>query len=109
MIVVKNSQLDQEVITAFQTVAEAKLPAKQAFRLMRIIKEITSLIEDKIKLEKKILDKYGEKNDKEGYNSEMNEFLSIENEIEYDKINFDDLNLEFAKVSDLMKLDFLFE
>ena len=106
MIILKNSQLDKDVINALQTITSVELPAKQAFRLMRIIKEVTSLVEDKIKFEKKIRDKY--QGDIEVLESQLQDFLSIENTIEYEKINFDDLNLEFAKVSDLMKLDFLF-
>ena len=35
--------------------------------------------------------------------------MSIENEIGYDKINFEDLNLKTARVKDLIKLEFLFK
>jgi hypothetical protein len=34
--------------------------------------------------------------------------MSVDNTIGYDKINFEDLNLQTAKVKDLMKLEFLF-
>ena len=35
--------------------------------------------------------------------------MEIENEIPYDKIKFEELNLTTAKVKDLMKLEFLFD
>ena len=38
----------------------------------------------------------------------MEDFMNIENEIGYDRINFEDLNLKTARVKDLMKLEFLF-
>ena len=38
----------------------------------------------------------------------MTELLEVENEIPYDKLNFDDLNLETAKSKDLIKIEFLF-
>jgi hypothetical protein len=38
----------------------------------------------------------------------MSDLMEIENEVAYEKINFDDLNLQTAKVKDLIKLEFLF-
>jgi hypothetical protein len=35
--------------------------------------------------------------------------LDIENEIPYEKIKFEELNLQTAKVKDLIKLEFLFD
>ena len=35
--------------------------------------------------------------------------MSIENEVNFDKIKFEDLELKTAKVKDLIKLDFLFD
>jgi hypothetical protein len=34
--------------------------------------------------------------------------MDVENEIPFEKINFEDLELQTAKVKDLMKLEFLF-
>jgi hypothetical protein len=42
------------------------------------------------------------------FSREMSDLMEIENEVPYDKINFDDLNLQTAKVKDLIKLEFLF-
>jgi hypothetical protein len=39
----------------------------------------------------------------------METLLNIENEIPYEKIKFEELNLQTAKVKDLIKLEFLFD
>ena len=106
--------------------------ATAAFRLMRIIKELSSILDDKIKMEKRILDKWTSKDDagnpttvmddtgnivegavnisdSEAFSKEMSVLLDIENEIPFDKIKFEELNLQTAKVKDLIKLDFLFD
>lgn len=132
MIIVKNSQLNTETVSALNKLVEMDINAKLAFRLMRIIKEISSLVEDKLKLEKKIFDKWVEKDsdgnpvqaiDDEGnpipnavkikdidaFNQEMYDLMSIENEVGYEQVDFDDLKLETAKIKDLMKIEFLFK
>lgn len=131
-IKVKNSQLNNETIQALNSLIEMDIDAKAAFRLTRIIKELSSIIEDKIKMEKKILDKWIQKDESgnpvipvdkdnnpidgavnitnpELFTKEMNDLMSIENELPYDKLKFEDLNLATAKVKDLMRLEFLFE
>lgn len=131
MINIKNSQLNNESVAALNELVEMDIKASIAFKLMRIIKEVSSLVEDKIKSEKKILDKYLEKDsmgnpipatDENGriiegaykvtnvdsFNKEMYDLMEITNTIGYDPINFDDLNLSTAKVKDLMRIEFLF-
>jgi hypothetical protein len=44
----------------------------------------------------------------EAFSDDMEDLMNIENEIGYDKINFEDLNLQIARVKDLIKLEFLF-
>lgn len=130
-IIVKNSQLNTETIESINKLIELDINAIVAFRLTRIIKELSSIVEDKIKMEKRILDRYSERDelgnvviplgddgnpipgavriiDLDKFTNEMNNLLNIENEIPFDKINFEDLNLQTAKIKDLMKLDFLF-
>ena len=130
-IIVKNSFLDGETINALNTLIDLDINASVAFRLTRIIKEISSIVEDKQKMEKRILDKWVEKDESgnpvpakdqngqvvegavnitnvDSFTQEMQDLLDIENEIPYDKVNFDDLNLKTAKVKDLIKLEFLF-
>lgn len=130
-IIVKNSQLTNETIAALNTLIELDITAGVAFRLTRIIKELSSIVEDKLKMEKRILDKWVEKDEQgnpvlakdqnnqviEGtvnitnideFTREMSNLMDIETEIPFDKINFDDLGLTTAKVKDLIKLEFLF-
>ena len=129
--IVKNSELNNETISAINNLIDTDINAKCAFKLTRIIKELSSIVEDKSKLEKKIIEKYTQKDengeavpvlDENGsvvdgavniinssdFQEELNNLSDIENEIPYDKIDFDELNLETAKVKDLMKLEFLF-
>ena len=130
-IIVKNSQLNTETVNALNFLIDLDIKASTAFRLSRIIKEISSIVEDKLKMEKRILDKWVEKDedgnpkqaldnngqviegavnltDPESFTQEMQSLMDVENEIPFEKINFEDLELPTAKVKDLMKLEFLF-
>ena len=130
-IIVKNSQLNTETVNALNFLIDLDIKASTSFRLSRIIKEISSIVEDKLKMEKRILDKWVEKDedgnpkqaldnngqviegavnltDPESFTQEMQSLMDIENEIPFEKINFEDLELQTAKVKDLMKLEFLF-
>lgn len=132
MIVIKNSQLNNDSVTALNNLIEMDIKASVAFKLMRVIKELSSLIEDKIKAEKRILDAYMEKDfsgnpvavrnddgsivegavkikDMDKFQKEMEELLSVETTINVEKIKFEDLGLETVKVKDLLKIDFIFE
>ena len=57
-IILKNSQLNDDTISALNTLIDLDINAQAAFRLMRIIKELSSILDDKIKMEKRILDKW---------------------------------------------------
>ena len=131
-IIVKNSQLNNETIQALNTLIELDINASVAFKLTRIIKEISSIVDDKIKMEKRILDKWVEK-DAEGkpivpkddkgepvegavsitnpeeFTKEMSNLMDVQNDLPFEKIKFEDLNLQTAKVKDLIKLEFLFD
>jgi hypothetical protein len=131
-IIIKNSQLSNETIAALNTLIELDINATVAFRLTRIIKELSSIVDDKLKMEKRILEKFVEKDESgnpvvvrddkgdvvdgavnitnvDAFTQEMQSLLELENEIPYDKVKFEDLNLQTAKVKDLMKLEFLFD
>jgi hypothetical protein len=131
-IILKNSQLNDDTISALNMLIDLDINAKAAFRLMRIIKELSSILDDKIKMEKRILDKWTAKDengnptlaldengnkiegavnisDSEAFSKEMSALLEIENEVPYERIKFEELNLQTAKVKDLIKLDFLFD
>ena len=130
-IIVKNSQLGPETMESLDKLTDLDINAAIAFKLTRIIKEISSIVEDKVKMERRILEKYSEKDeegniinpkddqgnfiqgavnitDMDSFSSEMKDLMEVENEIGYERINFEDLNLKTAKVKDLMKLEFLF-
>lgn len=132
MIKVKNSQLNPDTIQALNTLIELDIEAGCAFRLTRIIKEISSIIDDKNKMEKRILDKWVQKDENgmpvrpldptgkvidgavnltnpDAFNQEMASLMEVENEIDYAKLKFEELNLKTAKVKDLIKLEFLFD
>jgi len=131
-IKVRNSQLNNETVQALNSLIDMDINASAAFKLTRIIKDLSSILDDKVKMEKKILDKWIEKdalgnpvrpkdeagNDIESavnitnvdaFSQEMADLMNTEVELQHEKINFDDLKLSTAKVKDLMKLDFLFD
>ncbi len=130
-IIIKNSQLGSETMESLNKLTDLDINAAIAFKLTRIIKEISSIVEDKVKMERRILDKYSEKDeegnvispkdeqgnliqgavnitDMDSFSSEMRDLMEVESKILYERINFEDLNLKTAKVKDLMKLEFLF-
>jgi hypothetical protein len=131
MIIVKNSQLNLETVNALNLLLDLKLPTRTAFNLVKMIKEVSSLIDDKLKLEKKILERHVLRDDTgnpimgidqmgnpvpntfrikniEDFNTEMDELNSLENQLPFDKLEIDDLNLDSISVRDLMKLEFIF-
>ena len=131
-IVIRNSQLTNETIEALNNLIELDINASAAFRLTRIIKDLSSIVEDKLSMEKRILEKWVEKDENgeivrpkdqagnvvedavnivnvDEFTKEMNELMAVENTLDFEKLNFDDLRLETAKVKDLIKLEFLFD
>lgn len=131
MITVKNSQLNADTLTVLNKLMDMEMNAKLAFRLMRVMQEISSLVDDKLRLEKKILDKHTERDengepilatneqgdiipnsvkvkDSDSFNKSIHELMMVENDVGYEKINFDDLNLSSIKVKELMQIEFLF-
>jgi hypothetical protein len=131
-IVVKNSQLTNETVDSLNILIDLDINANSAFRLTRIIKEISSIVDDKLKMEKRILEKWMDKDENgqpkpvlnesgqivdgavnitnvESFSQEMQSLMDVENVIPYEKLKFEELNLQTAKVKDLMKLEFLFD
>jgi hypothetical protein len=128
---VKNSQLNNDTIQALNTLIDLDINAVSAFKLTRIIKDISEIVELKLKMEKKILEKYAEKDengefirptdqngvvmteavniiDVPSFTTEMDELMNMTHNLNHEKLNFEDLNLQTAKVKDLIKLEFLF-
>jgi hypothetical protein len=129
---IKNSQLNNEALAAINNLLESDIDAVSAFKLTRIIKFISPIVEDKLTAEKKIYDRWANVDengkfilakdddgneipdtiilkDVDAFTKEMNELYQIENNIPFEKIKFEDLKLQTAKVKDLIKIDFLFE
>ena len=113
-IIIKNSQLGSETMESLDKLTDLDINAAIAFKLTRIIKEISSIVEDKVKMERRILDKYSEKDeegnvispkdeqgnliqgavnitDMDSFSSEMKDLMEVESEIAYERINFEDL------------------
>lgn len=130
-IIIKNSQLTPDTISALNTLIELDINAIVAFKLSRIIKELSSIVEDKLKMEKRILEKWVQKDesgqivtpqdadgnllegsvtivDVESFTKDMSELMEIETTLNFDKLNFEDLELSTAKIKDIIKLEFLF-
>jgi len=130
--IVKNSQLSNDSLQVLNELIEKDINSKCAFKILRIIKHISSIVEDRVKMEKKIFDKWVQKDENgnvvlakdendevipdavvitniDEFSKEMSELLNIENEIPFEKIDFDELGLDTIKVKDLIKIDFLFK
>ena len=129
---IKNSQLSNESLEAINNLLDQDIDASAAFKLTRIIKFISPIVEDKLSLEKKIYNKWiqidengnpisakdenGDEipdtvllKDVDKFSKEMSDLYEIENEIPFDRISFDNLGLKTAKIKDLIKIDYLFE
>lgn len=130
-MIITNAQLSNDTIAALNSLIELDIKAGVAFKLTRIIKELSSIVEDKLKMEKKILEKWVERDEEgnpvtpkgqdgeviegtvsitnvEEFTKEMSDLMEVEIELPFEKIEFDDLGLTTAKVKDLIKLEFLF-
>lgn len=132
MIKVSNSRLDTQTLDVINKFIEQEIKASAAFKLSRIIKELSSIIEDKVKQEKRILEKWCEKDeagnimipkdedgnpipnsvkisDMNAFNAEMYDLMNVENVINHDSLSFEELGLQTASIKDIIKIDFLFE
>ena len=130
--IVKNSQLSNESIQLLNLIIEQEINAAAAFKLSRILKNLSSIVEDKIASEKKIWDKWVQKDESgnplkakdeagntiddavvisnvDSFTKEMNDLMSVENEIPFEKLKFEELGLKTVKIKDLIKIDFLFD
>ena len=119
--IVKNSQLSNESLNSLNSLIEQDINATAAFKLIRIIKFLSSIVEDKVKAEKLIFDKWTQKDenghqlkakdengheipdtvllsDIDSFSKEMSDLLNVENEIPFEKINFEDLQLKTIKI-----------
>lgn len=129
---IKNSMLSKEVITSINNFVEKDISATAAFKIARLLKTLSAIVEDKANAEKRILEKYTEKDeegnmvqvkdettgevienmvrisDPEKFNEEMKELGEVEVDVEYEPIEVEKLGLEKIKISELMSIEFLF-
>ncbi len=128
---VRNSQINNEALECLNNLIDEDINAVAAFKLTRIFKNISSIVEDRLTSEKKILDRWVQKDesgkpklaldengneipetvlitDIDSFSKEMSELLNVENEIPFEKLDFSELGLKTAKIKDLLKIDFLF-
>ena len=102
--------------------------------ISHFINEYLALLsaDDKIASEKKIWDKWVQKDESgnplkakdeagntiddavvisnvDSFTKEMNDLMSVENEIPFEKLKFEELGLKTVKIKDLIKIDFLFD
>lgn len=133
MISIKNRQLDTETINILNEIVEMDIKAIEAFKLMKIIKHLDEVVQNRQKAEMNLVKKYAIKNedgslklpldengnemqgsfevsdeDKEEFNKQFNDLLEYENKIDFDPIKFENLGLEKISIKKLVKLDFLF-
>ena len=76
-----------------------QLSVMDAYRINRLVKKLNELNEEYSELKKKITDQYGTLNEEEGtitisaedreeFNTEYNELINIEHDLEIEKLNF---------------------
>ena len=132
MITVKNRQLDTETISILNEIVDMDIKALAAFKLMKIIKEIDEIVKNRQESELNLVKRYAEKDEdgsiktpldengnpvngsfevsdenKDEFNTQINELLDYENSLDFDQLKFEDLGLEKISVKKLIKLDFL--
>jgi len=131
-IKVKNSQLSADALNSLNKLIEEDINAAAAFKLSRIVKHISEIVQLKTETEQRILEKWSKKDenglilrpkdefdndisdavfleDVDKFSEEMSSLMNVENEIPFDKLKFDELGLKTIKVKDLIKIEFLFD
>jgi len=132
MIKVKNSELNQDTIESINAFISMEIDATCAFRISKIIKDLSPIVDSKTETETNLIKKWAIKDDDgnivqgtdengqviegsfkvsdpEGYRDEYSEFLGYVNELNHNPIKFDDLRLDKVSTQYLMKIGFLFE
>jgi len=134
MIKVKNRRLDSEAIVILNELIELDISAVAAFKLAKIVKELDNIVTIKNEREVALIKKYA-KVDEEGniiegknasgeavpntfeikdgegesFNKEMEELLNFDNELIFEQLSIEELNLDKFSAKKIMKIDFLFE
>lgn len=132
MIVLNYSNLNKETIDALNRLSSHEINANMAFKLMKILKEVDSHLDDKRKLESRTFEKWAKRDennnilkvkdefgneipdsvditDHESFSKEMSALMNVDITINSEKISFQNLGLDKISVKDLMLLEFLFD
>lgn len=134
MIKVKNRRLDTDAIGILNELIELDISAVAAFKLAKIVRELDNIVTIKNEREVALIKKYAKTNEdgtiiegknaegnpvpntfeiKEGkaedFNKEMEELLFFENELSFEKLSIEELNLDKFSAKKIMKIDFLFD
>jgi len=98
---------------------DAPLPAKISFRLARLMKEMNEYLKHLDEERTKLIKKYGKENgdgnitvsedNKEQFVNEFNDLLAEEIEINWEKMNPEDLGNTPLSVGEISKIAFLFD
>ena len=134
MIKVSNKRLDSDTISILNELIEMDISAVEAFKLAKIVKELDSIVTIKNEREVSLIKKHAKTNEdgsivegknddgvvipntfeiKEGnseeFQKEMGDLLSFENELNFEQLDIEKLNLDKFSTKNMMKIDFLFE
>lgn len=134
MIKVKNRRLDAETIGILNELIELDISAVAAFKLAKIVRELDNIVTIKNEREVSLIKKYAKLDDNgniiegknaegkpvpntfeikdgegENFNKEMEELLNFENDLAFDKLSIEELNLDKFSAKKIMRIDFLFE
>jgi hypothetical protein len=130
MLNLKYKNINDDTNKSLNEILALDLPIKEGIKIAKISKHINTHIEIKTSFEKKILEKYAQKDengvikavkdeagnivpnqiyisDPDGYNKELKELESQEFEIPGDMIHIDVLGLDKIKPTILLNLDWL--
>ena len=97
-----------------------QLSVMDAYRINRLVRKLTELNEEFQELKKKITDQYGTLNEEEGtvviskenreeFNTEYNELINIEHDLEIEKLNFPKKIEDGFSATDLNILETFFD
>ena len=121
MITIYNRDLDKSTVDSFNSLLSKNIKPNIAFSILGLSDIISNIIENKNKIHNKILLRYGSRSTEEKdkftiprenidkFNTDMEDLNNIKHEIEFNKLNIDDLELDDKiKIQDLHNLRFMF-
>lgn len=131
MIFIKNSELNEEMLKDLNNLMELDIAPSSALKISRVLKDLSNILKEKISKERSIYEKWilrdedgnpvpledenGEPikdsikiSDMRSFENDINEFMNLNNEIPFEKIDINELNLQSVKIKDIIKIEFLF-